>query len=88
MTYWRVNYAGFSLEVGGIPFSEVTADDLKAILSKLEEVPDIEDYPINDFLVKASERDAEAVIGLLLNRIRRSDNEKLGYNGTPSTRLQ
>ena len=67
----------------GIPFSEATADDLKAILSKLEEVPDIEDYPINDFLVKASERDAEAVIGLLLNRIRRSDNEKLGYNALP-----
>ena len=67
----------------GIPFSQLTADDLKAILSKLEEVPDIEDYPINDFLVKASERDAAAVIGLLLSRIRRSDNDKLGYNALP-----
>ena len=46
-----------------IPFSDLTADDLAVLLSKLEEVPDIEDYPINDFLVKASERDAEAVIG-------------------------
>ena len=67
----------------GILFSELTADDLKVILSKLEDVPDIEDYPINDFLVKASERDAVAVIGLLLKRIRRSDNEKLGYHALP-----
>ena len=67
----------------GIPFSELTADDLKVILSKLEEVPDIEDYPINDFLVKASERDAAAVIGLLLKRIARSDNEKLEYRALP-----
>ena len=67
----------------GIPFSELTADDLKVILSKLEEVPDIEDFPINDFLVKASERDAAAVIGLLLKRIARSDNEKLEYRALP-----
>ena len=67
----------------GIPFSVLTADDLKVILSRLEEVPDIEDFPINEFLVKASERDAAAVIGLLLNRIRRSDNEKLGYDALP-----
>ena len=67
----------------GIPFSDLTADDLKVILSKLEEVPDIEDYPINDFLVKASERDAVAVLGLLLQRIRRPDNEKIGYHALP-----
>ena len=67
----------------GIPFSDLTADDLKVILSKLEEVPDIEDYPINDFLVKAWERDAVAVIGLLLKRIRRSDNEKLEFRALP-----
>ena len=67
----------------GIPFSELTIDDLKVILSKLEEVPDIEDFPINDFLVKASERDAVAVVGLLLKRITRSDNEKLEYRALP-----
>ena len=67
----------------GISFSELTADDLKVILSKLEEVPDIEDYPINDFLVKASERDAVAVMGLLLKRIRRSDSEKPEYRALP-----
>ncbi len=66
-----------------IQFSDLTADDLKAILSKLEEVPDIEDYPINDFLVKASERDAVAVMGLLLKRIRRSEDEKLEYRALP-----
>ena len=67
----------------GIPFSELTADDLKVLLSKLEEVSDIEDYPINSFLVKASERDAVAVIGLLLKRITRSDNEKFEYRALP-----
>ena len=67
----------------GIPFSEVTADDLKVLLSKLEEVSDIEDYPINNLLVKASERDAVAVIRLLLKRIARSDNEKLEYRALP-----
>ena len=67
----------------GIPFSDLTADDLNVILSKLEEVTDIEDYPINDFLVKASERDSVAVIGLLLKRIRRSENEKLEYRALP-----
>ena len=67
----------------GIPFSELTADDLKVLLSKLEEVSDIEDYPINSFLVKASEQDAVAVIGLLLKRITRSDNKKLEYRALP-----
>ena len=67
----------------GIPFGELTTNDLKVILSKLEEVPDIEDFPINDFLVKASERDAVAVVGLLLKRIARSDNEKLDYHALP-----
>ena len=67
----------------GVPFSELTADDLKVLLSKLEEVSDIEGYPINNFLVKASERDAVAVIGLLLKRIARSDNEKLEYRALP-----
>ena len=67
----------------GVPFSELTAEDLKVLLSKLEEVSDVEDYPINNFLVKASERDAVAVIGLLLKRITRSDNEKLEYRALP-----
>ena len=67
----------------GIPFSELTADDLTVLLCKLEEVPDIEDHLINTFLVNASERDAVAVIGLLLKRITRSVNEKLEYRALP-----
>ena len=55
----------------GIPFRELTSDELKTLLSKLEDVKEIEDYFINIFLVKASEQDARAVVGLLLTRIRK-----------------
>ena len=74
----RLFYGGW-----GIPFSELTADDLAVLLSKLEEVPDIEGHLINEFLVKASERDAVAVVRILLKRIKRSDNEKLEYRALP-----
>ena len=67
----------------GIPFSALTADDLSLLLSRLEEVSEIEDFPINIFLVKASERDAVGVVGLLLRRIRRSEHQKLGYHALP-----
>ena len=67
----------------GIPFSNLTADDLSALLSKLEEIPDIMDYPINTFLINASERDPKAVVGLLLRRIKRSENENREYRALP-----
>jgi len=40
----------------------LTSADLKALLSKLEDVQEVEDYGINTFLVKASEQDARAVV--------------------------
>ena len=49
----------------------------------MKKFEDIEDYPINDFLVKASEQDTVAVMGLLLKRIRRSDSEKIEYRALP-----
>ena len=58
----------------GVPFRELTSDDLKVLLSKLEDVQEIDDYSINSFLVKASEQDARAVVGLMLTRIRKKDN--------------
>ncbi len=68
---------------GGIPFQELTSDDLKTLLSKLEDVQAIEDYSINAFLVKASEQDAKAVVGLLLTRIRKKDDEGVNYDALP-----
>ena len=67
----------------GLPFRELTADDLKVILSKLEEVPNIDDFSINTFLVKASELDAVAVVGFLLNRIRKEHKGKRRYDALP-----
>ncbi|MDE0197367.1 MAG: hypothetical protein OXK78_04175 [Caldilineaceae bacterium] len=67
----------------GVPFQELTSDDLKALLSKLEGVQKIEDHYINTFLVKASEQDARAVVGLLLSRIRKKDDEGGNYDALP-----
>ena len=67
----------------GVPFQELTSDDLKALLHKLEDVQEIEDYYINTFLVKASEQDARAVLSLLLTRIRKKDDEGAQYDALP-----
>ena len=67
----------------GIPFRELTSDELKTLLSKLEDVKEIEDYFINIFLVKASEQDARAVVGLLLTRIRKVGEKGTRYHPLP-----
>ena len=72
----------------GVPFQELTSDDLRALLHKLEDVQEIEDYYINTFLVKASEQDARAVVGLLLTRIRKRGNEEQGYDPLPIAGFQ
>ena len=68
---------------GGFPFRELTSDDLKVLLSKLEDVQKVDDYNINTFLVKVSEQDARAVVGLLLTRIRKKDDEGAQYDALP-----
>ncbi len=67
----------------GVPFEEVTTADFDALLSKLEDVQDIDEHYIKAFLGRASELDAEAVVGLLLNRIRRRRNEETRYSPLP-----
>ena len=67
----------------GIPFGKLTAQDLEIILSKLEDVPAIDDYCVNEFLVKASELDAVKVVKFLLNRIRKKHNGGSRYNALP-----
>ena len=72
----------------GIPFQELTADDIKNLLSKLEDVQEVDDYSINTFLIKASEQDARAVVGLLLTRIRKQDDEGAKYHALPVLEFQ
>ena len=72
----------------GLPFGELTTDDLNSLLSKLEDVRDIDDSSINTFLVKASALDARAVVGLLLTRIKKEGNEGTGYRALPSLGFQ
>ena len=67
----------------GLSFSDLVPDDLKVLLSKLEEVPDIEDFCINAFLVRASEMDAMAVARFLLSRIGKKYNGKGRYHPLP-----
>ena len=67
----------------GLSFSEVTADDLKVLLSRLEDVPDIDDSYINTFLVRASQLDAASVSGFLLNRVRKQHNGNSRYDALP-----
>ena len=67
----------------GIPFEELTAQDLELILCKLEDVPDIDDHWINAFLVKASELHADEVVEFLLNRIRKTNNRGRRFNALP-----
>ena len=71
-----------------IPFDELTPYDIRAILSKLEDVNGIEEYTINTFLVRASEVDARAVVGLLLNRIRNGRNSDPLYHTLPALGFQ
>ena len=71
----------------GIPFRELTSDELKTLLSKLEDVQKIEYYFINTFLVKASEQDARAVVGFLLTRIKKKDDEA-NYHALPISEFQ
>lgn len=68
---------------GGVPFRELTPGDLKTLLSKLEDVQKLDDFNIRTFLVKASEQDARAVVGLLMARIRKNDNEGTRYEALP-----
>ena len=67
----------------GIPFQELTADDIKNLLSKLEDVQEVDDYSINTFLIKASEQDARAVVELLLTRIRKKGKKGTRYHPLP-----
>ena len=67
----------------GVPFRDLTSDDLKVLLSKLEDVQKVEGHYINTFLVKASEQDARAVVSLLLTRIRKKDDEGAQYDALP-----
>lgn len=68
---------------GGVPFRKLTPDDLKTLLSKLEDVQKLDDFNIRTFLVKASEQDARAVVDLLMARIRKNDNEGTRYEALP-----
>ena len=74
----RLFYGGWR-----IPFGELTTDDLKGLLSKLEDVRQIDDWDINAFLVKASRLDAGAVVELLLNRIKGESNQGTTYYALP-----
>ncbi|MCY4090681.1 MAG: restriction endonuclease [Caldilineaceae bacterium] len=67
----------------GIPFRELTSDDLKAFISKLEDIQEVDDYFINNFLVKASEQDARAVADLLLTRVRKKTDARPDYRPLP-----
>ena len=67
----------------GIPFEELTAQDLELILCKLEDVQDIDDHWINAFLVRASELDGVKVVKFLLTRIRKTNNGGSRYNALP-----
>ncbi len=72
----------------GVPFEQLTTDDLNALLSKLEDVQDIDEHYINAFLGRASELDAGAVVRLLLNRIGRRGNEETSYTPLPHGGIQ
>ena len=72
----------------GVPVRELTADYLKAFLSRLEDVQDIEEFHINAFLVEAAESDAQAVVGLLLNRIKKAGDAGSGYRALPTLGFQ
>ena len=80
---YRLFYGGW-----GVPFRELSASDLEVLLSKLEDVPDIDDFSINTFLVKASEINAKAVVGLLLSRVRKGRDRSTRYSALPSLGFQ
>ena len=67
----------------GPRFGNLTVDDLKVLLSKLEDVLSIEDSYINTFLIKASELDPVLVVRFLLNRIRKKHSGNSRYDPLP-----
>ena len=71
-----------------MPFEELSREDLKVLLSKLQDVERIEDWYINGFLVKASGLDAEAVVDFLLNRIRSKGNKDMNTIHFPFSDLR
>ena len=79
----RLFYGGW-----GIPFGALTTDDLDVLLSKLEDVPDLDEHCVNAFLVKASAKDAREVLRLLLARVRKDRNQGIGYSALPSLGFQ
>ena len=67
----------------GVPLQELKSADIKVLLSKLEDVQEVDNHYINTFLAKASEQDARAVVSLLLTRIRQKDDEGAQYDALP-----
>ena len=67
----------------GVPLQELKSADIKVLLSKLEDVLEVDNHYINTFLAKASEQDPRAVVGLLLTRIRKSGGKGASYHPLP-----
>ena len=73
---------------GWIPLRELTTDDLRVLLSKLEDVQQIDDWDIKIFLVEASRLDSRAVVELLMNRIKRQNKQGAIYSALPPLGFQ
>jgi len=67
----------------GIPPDTLNPDDIKALLSKLEIVKNIDDYHISEFLALMSDKDACSVVQLLMNRVAKSEIESSNYQPLP-----
>lgn len=67
----------------GIPPDKLSARDFRAILKRLEQTPNIEDWEIGEFLGHAAMRCPDGVVKLLTNRIKKSVKRKLDFDERP-----
>ncbi len=68
-----------------IAYNNLSDEDIHAILQKLEEINEIEDYHINIFLQYASRRLPVPIMQFLLQRVKRGGDFSYNYHPVPIT---
>lgn len=58
---------------GGLKWDGLSATRQRAILDQLAELPDIEDYQVEEFLNQIAASDADAILSLLMRRVERAE---------------
>jgi hypothetical protein len=67
----------------GISPDKISVADVRRILKRLEETPNVENWEIGEFLGHASARCPDGVVALFVSRIKKSLKQKLDFDERP-----